>query len=252
MYALITGATSGIGKEMSKLLANIGYDLVLVGRRENRLSYMKRYFNNKYGTDVLSYSLDLSKPENAILLFESCKELEITVVINAAGFGKVGYLTDTKLQDDLDMIETNITSLHILTKLFADHMDFGHILNVASIAAFNPGPFLAQYSATKSYVLSLSRAVNYEMKKQGKPVVISALCPGPVDTEFNKVAGTNFALRSISPKKCAFIGLLEMFKGKSVILPGIPMKAAGFISRFSPDFITLPVEYFIQTKKIKG
>ncbi len=252
MYALVTGATSGIGKEMAKLLANIGYDLVLVGRRENRLLYMQKYFSNKYGTDVITYALDLSNPENVVELFESCKELEITVVINAAGFGKVGYLTDTKLEDDINMIGTNIMALHILTKLFAEHMDYGHILNVASMAAFFPGPFLAQYSATKAYVLSLSKAVNYEMKKQGKYVKISALCPGPVDTEFNEVAGTNFALRSISAKKCAYIGLLGMFKGKSVIRPGIEMKAAGLVSRLSPDAVILPIEYMIQTKKLNG
>ena len=252
MYALITGATSGIGKEITKILANVGYDLILVGRRQKRLDYMEKYFSKKYGTHVITYSYDLSEPENSYKLFENTKELEIDVVVNAAGFGKVGYATDSSLEDDVDMINTNITSLHILTKLFAGHMYSGHILNVASIAAFQPGPFLATYSATKSYVLSYSLAMNYELRRLGKDVKITTLCPGPVKTEFDDVAGTNFNLKSISAKECAFLAVCKMFKGRSVVIPSLKIKLARIASKLAPNKLILPVEFFIQTSKMKN
>lgn len=251
MYALITGATSGIGKEMTKILANTGYDLILVGRRQDRLDYMKMYFGKKYGTDVITFSYDLSEPANSYELFENVKDYDIDVVINAAGFGKVGYAIDSALEDDVDMINTNITSLHILTKLFAGHMYTGHILNVASIAAFQPGPYLATYSATKSYVLNYSLAVSYEMKKLGKDVKITTLCPGPVKTEFDDVAGTKFNLKSISAKQCAFEGICGMFEGKKVVIPSVKIKLARIGSKFAPMKMILPIEYFIQTSKMK-
>lgn len=251
MYALITGATSGIGKEMAKILANTGYDLILVGRRQDRLEYMKIYFSRKYGTDVITYSYDLSEPANSYELFENVKNYDIDVVINAAGFGKVGYAIDAGLDDDVDMINTNVISLHILTKLFAGHMYTGHILNVASIAAFQPGPYLATYSATKSYVLNYSLAVSYEMKKLGKDIKITTLCPGPVKTEFDNVAGTKFNLKSISAKQCAFEGICGMFEGKKVVIPSTKIKLARIASKFAPMKMILPVEYFIQTSKMK-
>lgn len=251
MYALITGATSGIGKEITKILANAGYDLILVGRRQERLDYMKYYFSNKYNTDVIIYNYDLSEPANSYELFENTKSYDINVVVNAAGFGKVGYAVDAKLEDDVDMINTNITSLHILTKLFAGHMYSGHILNVASIAAYQPGPFLATYSATKAYVLNYSLGVNYEMKKMGKDITITTLCPGPVTTEFNDVAGTDINLKSISAKQCAFEGVCGMFDKKSVVIPSVRIKLARIASKFAPMKAILPVEFFIQTSKMK-
>lgn len=251
MYALITGATSGIGKEITKILANAGYDLILVGRRQERLDYMKYYFGKKYNTNVETFTYDLSDPSNSYELFENTKSYDIDVVVNAAGFGKVGYATDAKLEDDIDMINTNVTSLHILTKLFAGHMYSGHILNVASIAAFQPGPFLATYSATKAYVLNYSLAVNYEMKRLGKDVIITTLCPGPVKTEFDDVAGTNFNLKSISAKQCAFEAVCGMFDGKSVVVPSTKIKLAKVASKLSPMKLILPVEFYIQTSKMK-
>ena len=251
MYALITGATSGIGKEITKILANAGYDLILVGRRQERLDYMKYYFNKKYNTQVVTYNYDLSDPSNSYDLFENTKCYDINVVVNAAGFGKVGYGVDTKLEDDVDIINTNITSLHILTKLFAGHMYSGHILNVASIAAFQPGPYLATYSATKAYVLNYSLAINYEMKKLGKDITITTLCPGPVTTEFNDVAGTTFNLKAISSKQCAFEAVCGMFDRKSVVIPSLKIKLARIGSKFAPMKAILPVEFFIQTSKMK-
>ena len=251
MYALITGATSGIGKEITKILANVGYDLILVGRRQDRLDYMTKYFPKKYNTHVITFNYDLSEPANSYELFENTKDYDIDVVVNAAGFGKVGYAVDAKLEDDIDMINTNITSLHILTKLFAGHMYTGHILNVASIAGYQPGPFLATYSATKSYVLNYSLAVGYEMKKLGKDVKVTTLCPGPVKTEFDDIAGTNFSLKPISAKQCAFEAVCGMFDGKRVVIPSKKIKIARIGSKFAPLKLTLLVEHHIQTSKMK-
>lgn len=251
MYALITGATSGIGKEIAKILASVGYDLVLVGRRKKRLEYMKNYFHKKYGTDVVCFNYDLSFSDNCMKLFLDCKDYDIDFVVNSAGFGKVGFVTDTKLSDDIDMINTNIVSVHMLTKLFAKRMKRGNIMNIASIAAFYPGPYMSEYGATKAYVLNLGRAMNYELKRQKKDVRITTVCPGPVSTEFNKVANADFAMGSMPAKECAKIAVKATFEGKSVIVPGLKTKILSKLSKLAPDIICLPIEYHIQTAKKK-
>ena len=250
MYALITGATSGIGKEIAKILAAIGYDLILVGRRKDRLTYMKKYFANKYHTDVICFDTDLSSPDKCIELFTNTKNYDIDIVVNSAGFGKVGYLTDTDIKDDIDMINTNITALHILTKLFGKRMKAGNIMNIASIAGYYPGPFMAEYGATKAYVLKLGVAANYEFKKQNKPVYVTTVCPGPVKTEFDKVAGSDFAMGAISARKCALIAVRGMLNNKPVVVPTLSMNLLSKIAGIIPNDIILPIEYYIQTAKL--
>lgn len=252
MYALVTGASSGIGKALSRELAKIGYDLILVARRTERLLALKQELKKEFATTCVILEYDLSNPDNCIALFKDCKSYPIRVVINNAGFGKTGDYSTIRLEDELAMINTNITAVHILTKLFANHMLEGLILNVASIAAFYPIPVMSAYGASKSYVLQYSRAVNYELKKAGKPVKICVLCPGPVDTEFNQVAGASFSLTSMSPEQCAKIAIAGMRKGKEVIVPGITTKIMSVLSHISPAVISLPVEYKIQTKKLKS
>ncbi len=251
MYALVTGASSGIGKALAKELAGIGYDLILVARRKDRMIKLKEELQKDYPCTCLCVECDLSDSNNCISLFHKVKHYPIKVVINNAGFGKTGDYSSTKLEDELAMVKTNIQAVHILTKLFANHMKKGIILNVASIAAFYPIPMMSSYGATKSYVLNYSRAINYELKKQKKPVKVCVLCPGPVDTEFNQVAGADFSLKSMSPSKCAKIAIAGMRKGKEVILPGITTKCMGYLSHIVPSFLSLPVEYAIQTKKMK-
>lgn len=251
MYALITGASSGIGREIAILLAKKGYNLILVARREERLKKLKEKLEEKYSITVQCAACDLSKREACISLWESCRNEKITVVVNGAGFGKVGEFRDVALDTELSMIDTNITAVHILTKLFARTMKKGHILNISSIAAFQPGPWLSTYSATKAYVASLSNAVNYEMKRLGRPVCVSCLCPGPVRTEFDAVAGTRFSMKSISAKECASYAVSGMFKRKPVIIPSPVTKAAYIGSKLAPLSIILPVEYEIQTRKLK-
>jgi short-subunit dehydrogenase len=250
MYALITGATSGIGKEISKIIAASGYNLILVGRRRDRLCYMKKYFEKKYDCNVVLFDYDLSKSENCINLFNKTRKYNINLVVNAAGFGKVGHLTETDINDDINMINTNVTALHLLTKLYGGSMKSGNIINFGSIASYFPGPFMAEYAATKAYVLSLGVAANYEFKRQHKNVHVTTVCPGPVSTEFDKVAGSDFAIAAISARKCALAALRGMLKNKEVVVPTFRIKAASKISGVLPNCVKLPVEYYIQTSKL--
>lgn len=250
MYTLITGASSGIGLEMARLFAKRGSSLILVARRTDRLLKLKEELLANYSIDIICMQYDLSKKENCYALFEACKAYPIRIVVNNAGFGKAGAFTHIPLEEELAMIETNVIAVHILTKLFARHMKKGRILNVASIAGFVPGPIMATYGATKSYVLNLSRAVNYEMKQAKKPVHISVLCPGPVDTEFNSVAGADFSLRSLSAQQCAKEAMDGLFRGKEVIIPSLTTKLMRQLLRITPDCLLLPIEYRIQTKKL--
>lgn len=251
MYAFITGASSGIGREISILLAKRGYHLILVARREERLKQLKKQLQKKWNKlEIIIEDCDISKQENCIHLFEKYQSYPITVVINNAGFGAVGNFTDISLEKELNMIQTNIRAVHIFTKLFSASMKKGYILNVASMAAFQPGPFLATYSATKSYVFELSMAINYELKRQGKSVHITTLCPGPVNTEFNAVAGADFALPSISAKACARQAVEGLFSKKDFVVPSLSMKVLHMLTKITPYSILLPVNYKIQTKKL--
>lgn len=250
MYAVITGASSGIGKEIAILLAKRGYHLILTARREKRLQALKEKIEETYQVHVITICADLSKEEDCINVFQQSREYPVNIVVNAAGFGKVGNCTQVPMKEELAMIDTNLKAVHILTKLFANHMKHGRILNVASIAAFQPGPYFATYSATKSYVLQFSLALNYEMIRLHKDIRILTLCPGPVNTEFNAVAGTDFAMPAISARKCAKIAVDGIFKSRAVILPGLSVKCARLAAKFAPYFLILPVEYYIQTKKL--
>lgn len=249
MYALVTGASSGIGMEISKLLAMKKYDLILVARREERLMKLKSDIENRYKINVIVKKVDLSKEKECIRLFNECEKYNIGILINNAGFGKVGNFEDIPLDTEINMIKTNIIAVHILTKLFIRKYEKGYILNIASIAAFQPGPLLSVYSATKSYVLNFSTAVNYELKKQKKDIYITTLCPGPVNTEFNEVAGADFNLKSINPKKCAKIALKGMFNKKNIVIPAFGIRLLHLGSKIAPYRLVLPVEYKIQSKK---
>lgn len=249
MYALITGASSGIGKEIAYILAEKGYNLIITARRLERLEQIKKEITKKYNVNVEVFKTDLSVQDNVFKLFEKCKEYDITAVINNAGFGKIGLLSTTDITDEISMINTNITAAYMITKLFSQHMQKGHILNVASLAAFQPGPVMAVYAATKAFLLSFSLAAGYEIKKQGKPVYISTLCPGPVDTEFNDVAGGSFGIKAMTAKKCADIAIKGMLGKKKVIIPGVSMKAVRLVSFLAPLPLKLKAGYKIQKNK---
>lgn len=189
---MITGATSGIGRELALLLAATGHDLVLSARNETQLNRIKEEAESR-GVAVRIYPLDLSKAENAEALYHRLHEAQIPVdiLVNNAGFGADGAYLDIPWEKEEEMFRLNMLTVAYLTHMFAADMkarSFGRILNIASIAAFQPGPYMAGYCATKAFVLSLSEAVNYELKGTG--VTVSALCPGVTDTGFHRVAGT--------------------------------------------------------------
>lgn len=250
MKALITGASSGIGRYMAYILAKKGYDLILVARRENRLKEIKDDIKN---VNVKYIACDISKKENCFKLYEEVKNENIDILINNAGFGLAGEFTKTPLETELDMIDTNITAVHILTKLFLPDFvkrDSGHILNVASSAGFMAGPLLSTYYATKNYVLRLSEAIYQELKVQKSNVKISVLCPGPVETEFDKVANVRFSIKSISAEFAAEYAIKKMLKGKLIIVPSATIKTGLFFRKFVPEKLLLRISYNFQHRKL--
>ena len=248
MKALITGASSGIGREMAIILSEQGYDLVLVARRKKRLESLKKELK----TDVQIISMDISSAYNCMELYNQVKSENIDILINNAGFGIFGEFVDTNLDKELDMIDTNIKAVHILTKLFLKDMktrNSGYILNVASSAAFLPGPLMATYYATKSYVLHLTEAIYEELRHDHSHVYVGAFCPGPVETEFNEVAQVQFGVKSISCKQAAEYAIQKMFKQKRIIIPTLLMKINCTLNRFVPRKMLLKICYQIQSKK---
>lgn len=248
MKALITGASSGIGADFTKIFSKMGYDLILVARREDRLVELA----NELGGNVKVIAADLSIPQNCIDLFEQVKDDGVDILINNAGFGVFGEFTDTDLDRELAMINTNISAMHILMKKFLclfKERNSGYILNVSSAAAFMPGPLMSSYYASKAYVLRLTQAVSKEMGIHNSNVYVGALCPGPVDTEFNSVAGVRFKINSLGSNCVAAYAIRQMFKRKIVIVPGRLIRLGAFFTRFVPTKLLLWVSYNIQKKK---
>ncbi len=246
MRALITGASSGIGRDMALYLAQKGWDLVVVARRSDRLLELKEKAKN---VDVLCITADLSKTDECMRVYEETKDIQIDMLINNAGFGLAGEFSDTDLDRELCMIDTNVKALHILTKLYLKDFvkrDSGVILNVASIAGFMSGPLLATYYATKNYVLALTRAIYKELKKSKSKVTVSALCPGPINTEFFDVANVKFLIAGVKSEDVAKLAVDKALKGKLVILPGI-MKFVPFLLRFVPTKLVMSVLYKFQS-----
>ena len=255
MIALITGASSGIGRDMARTLNNLNYDIIIVARDKEKLEELKKELNEKNNNKVEIYIADLSKEEECINLYNEIKEKYkyIDLLINNAGFGLCGKMINTNMNTEMQMIDTNIKAVHIITKLFLKDMverNSGKILNVASIAAFMAGPLMATYYATKNYVLRFSQAIKEELKKDKSNVKISVLCPGPVNTNFNKVANVKFALKGISSEYVAEYAIKQTLKGKFLIIPGIKIKIARILSKISPDSITTKVCYHMQRKKV--
>lgn len=250
MKALVTGASSGIGYEISKYLAKRGYDIIVVARNRQALENLKEEIK----TNVQIVCMDLSVVDNCVKLYENFKDENIDVLINNAGFGMYGNFDILDMNKEIEMINVNILACDILTKLFLKDMkkrDSGYILNVGSIAGFMPGPLMSSYYASKSYVVKLTQAIRKELKKSKSGVSVSVLCPGPVNTNFNNTAGVKFAVRPLSSEYVAKYAVDMMFKKKLVIVPGFTIKLARFFSKFTPDNILAEITYYIQTKKDK-
>lgn len=256
MIALVTGASSGIGRDMARYLNSLGYDLIITSRDSNKLEELKKELNSKNNRIVDVMIKDLAKTEECISLYNEIKEKYefVDVIINNAGFGLCGRFCDTSLEKELSMIDTNIKAVHILTKLFLKDMvenDKGRILNVSSIAGFMPGPLMATYYSTKNYVLRLTQSIKEELNKSKSNVKISVLCPGPVNTNFNNVANVKFALKGLSSEYVAKYAIDKMLKNKSVIVVGWKIKMARFLSKISPDTIVAKVCYHMQKRKVQ-
>ncbi len=250
MRALITGSSNGLGRDFAIKLAKEGYDLVLVARSEDKLLKLK---NELKDVNVEVFPTDLSVKENVLKLYEKYKN-KIDLLINNAGFGECGYFNKIDLDNELNMIDLNITSLHILTKLFLKdfiNKDKGQILNVASLASFEPGPLMATYYSTKAYVYNLTMAIYEELKHLKSNVKISVLCPGPTDTGFNDRAHVKFGVKSLTSDYVTDYTLKKLKKNKLLIIPSLRMKLVVFGTRFMPRKLLLKFTYNVQERKIK-
>lgn len=247
--ALITGASSGIGREFAVLLSELGFEMILVARRREKLEETAKSCKTK----CIIIEADLSKEDEVYNLYEKVKTYnDINMLINNAGFGLFGEFTNADLDKELNMIDLNIKSVHILTKLFLSDFrkrDKGSIINVASSAAFLPGPLMGTYYATKAYVQRLTLAIAEELRREKSNVYIGAFCPGPVDTEFNDVANVKFNLKGISSKFAAEYAIKQALRKKVLIIPGKTIKLGVFFQRFVPLKLLLRISYNIQKKK---
>lgn len=246
MRALITGASSGIGRDIARELSKRGYDLVIVARNKEKLEELKKDLSTKVEIIVM----DLTIEENCKKLYE--QEKNVDILVNNAGLGEFGKFTETDLEKELTIIKTNIVALHVLTKLYLQDMtkrNSGRILNVASIAGFMPGPLMATYYSSKAYVVRLSEAIIEELNKQNSKVKISLLCPGPVKTNFNNVANVKFEIKSLTSEYVARYAVDKMLKNKFYIVPGFTIKLAKFFSKLTPTVILAKCSYYMQKRK---
>jgi len=247
MKVLITGASSGIGRSMAYIFADKGCDLVLVARNKDKLLEVKKEINN---VNVEIEVCDLVNVDDCIKLHN--KFMDIDILVNNAGFGLVGVFEKTDLNRELDMIDTNIKAVHILTKLYLKDMikrDSGKILNVASISGFLPGPLMATYYSTKNYIVCLSESIREELRRKKSNVKISILCPGPVNTNFDKVANVDFSLDSLSSDYVAKYAIDKFLKDKFYIVPGLSVKFLRIFGKIIPNFILARFVYLSQKRK---
>jgi short-subunit dehydrogenase len=255
--ALITGASSGIGLDLARLFARDGHDLVLVARSEAKLLQLADELHSSHGITAHVIAVDLAQRDAPRRLLDAvrAKDLQIDVLVNNAGFGRAGAFIENDLQTELEMIQVNVTALTHLTKLFLPGMverRRGRVLNVASTAAFQPGPLMAVYYATKAYVLSFSEAIAEEMTGTG--VTVTALCPGPTATGFAEIADMTtsrlFQLaKPMNSMDVANIGYRAMQRGRRIVIPGLMNKTMAQSVRFSPRFMVTKIARRLQERR---
>lgn len=254
-YVLITGASSGIGECFARRFAAMGYSLVLVARRIDRLEALCKELTEK-NPKILCKAIgaDLGNMEECKRVMKEVANQHFSFFINNAGFGDCAYFLEGDIDRELSMIDLNVKALHYFTKEMVKRMDAqkgGHILNVGSSAGLFPaGPYMATYYATKSYVVSFSRAVAEELRSRKSPVYLGVLCPGPVETEFNQVANVKFALKGITVDQCVDYALRKMKAKKVTIVPSFVLRLGVFGGRFLPTGILVRIVARQQMKKI--
>ena len=239
---LITGASSGIGLELARLFARDGNNLVLVARREELLNKIAGELNSDFGVEVEVITKDLTLENSSDEIFMQLKDREIDIVVNNAGFGAVGPFSELDYKRQVDMIKLNITALTSLTMLFIPRMverNSGGILNVGSLAGFQPGPYATIYYATKAFVLSFTEGLKEELKNTN--IKITCLSPGPTNTEFGEVSGLDksflFKFGTMGAKEVALQGYNGFLRGETVVIPGFANKLLPLLVRLSPRFL---------------
>ena len=257
-YVLITGASGGIGYEMAKVFAENGFHLILVARSEDKLQQIAREFEEEYAIQAHGFACDLSLTGEIDKLYKKLKanNLNLCMLVNNAGFGYWGHFEEMEPDNQIEMLELNVVGLTYFTRLVVKDMianGFGKILNVASIAAFQPIPYAASYAATKSYVLSFSLALDAEVKE--KNVRVSALCPPDVESGFQKTAGQPgfkpTGIYASSAEHVAQVAYAEFMENKPMIRPWkLPAKCIMFFDRFMPKQVGIEVSKFILKSRI--
>ena len=250
----ITGASSGIGREFARRYAKMGCRLILTARRADRLEALAEELRQEHGTVCRILTADLAREEECTRL---CKELEgetLDIFINNAGFGVCGSYLETDAAKEEEMVRVNVEAMARLFRFAVRKMQAaggGTILNVASSAGLLPGgPYMAGYYASKAYVASLTRGVAEELRQMHSPVYVCALCPGPVDTEFNDRAGVIFALKGITPEFCVDEALLGMMRHKIIIVPSAFMRLCTSVQKLVPTPLLMPIVARQQKKKL--
>jgi short-subunit dehydrogenase len=245
--AIVTGASAGIGRELARILAREGHDLVLVARREAQLTELAEELKTRYDAASTIAAVDLAAPDAAEEVMAVLAGRAVDVLVNNAGFGGVGAFSTRSRDDDMRMVAVNVVALTDLTKLVVPRMvqrRRGRVLNVASTAAFQPGPFMAVYYATKAFVLSLSQALAEELSGTG--VTVTCLCPGPTESEFHAIAGTDAQPLTATPltmsaRSVAEAGYRAMMRGKLVEIPGLHNKVGAQSIRLAPRRVVLKI-----------
>lgn len=244
-YTLITGGSSGIGFELARTFLKHDHRVIIVASRQDKLTEAQEKLQNEFGREVLIYQQDLAKLGEAAELYRRLKSanLSIEILINNAGIGKIGATEKIDFQDDEKMMILNIINLVELCKLFLAEMyqnKKGKILNVSSMGAFQPGPYTSTYFASKSFVLSYSKAIHYEAKNKG--VQISTLCPGTTNTNFFNRDGMETPPFSMSAERVAEYTYSKFFQGKEVIIPGVLNKVIRFLPEKLKSFFVARIK----------
>lgn len=252
MIALVTGASSGIGRDIARSLAKHGINVIITARRRDRLQELKAELTEKYGVKVKIIAADLSDTAQCVELHRRVRKYNIDIFVNNAGFGVFGEFTDTDLDRELDELDVNIRAFHILFKLFLQDFrkrDYGFILNTASSAGFFPGPCFSSYYASKAYVVRMTQAVHEELRADHSHVSLSMLCPGPVQTEFMDKARVNFSVPPQSSEYVAEYAVREMFAGKLTIVPSNLLKVGIVFGKVVPDCVLAFFARQIQSRR---
>lgn len=258
--AVITGASSGIGEEFARQLASRGYDLVLIARRMERLGRLAHTLQSVHSIECVAVEANLGRPSERERLCDalSADKNRIDILVNNAGFGTHGFFHETDLVRELELIEVNCAAPVHLSKRMLPWMlerKRGYILNVASLSAFTPGPVMAMYFASKSFLLSFSEALWEECRDTG--VTVTALCPGSVRTEFQTSAGLSTKARTsgtapVAVERVVDDALRGLFAGARVVIPGYQARIAAMLSRVTPKSKALKTVRRIQEERRKA